>query len=834
MITREEVYAASLKYFNGDNLAADVFLKYALRDGNTFLESNPDEMHHRLAKEFARIESKYANPMQESEIYELLTGFKDIIPQGSPMSGIGNPYQIQSLSNCFVVNSACDSYGGILFTDQEQVQIMKRRGGVGHDVSSIRPKGMPTKNAAHTTDGISVFMDRFSNSCREVAQGGRRGALMLTIDCRHPEIMTFINIKRDRKRVTGANISVRWHDDFMQAVVEGSEYQLRWPVESSAEEAQVVKSVNAREVWGAFVDAAWASAEPGALFWTTAIKNSPADIYSESGYGSTSTNPCGEIILSPYDSCRLMVVNLKSFVLNPFTQNSEFDFDRFKSVVSKAQRLMDDMIDLEVEQIHKILKKIKADPEPEGVKSIETNLWKKIENQAKQGRRTGLGITALGDTLAALGMKYGSTKSIESTEAIYKSLAVASHSESIRLASERGAFPVWDLSLEKDHEYLNKILSACDPEIYKMYLNTGRRNIANTTTAPVGSVSCLTQTTSGIEPAYLLNYKRRRKITDESEQVDFIDDLGDKWQMYDVFHPGVSEWMSTLSEDRLLSTSSEDLLKSDDNPYHGATSNDIDWLSSVELQAAAQKWIDHSISKTCNLPKDATRETVADVYMKAWLTGCKGFTVYREGSRDGVLVARETKKEERGLDSKGTPRVAPKRPEYLDCEIHRARIGEQNWIIFVGIRESKPFEIFGGLSEYVEIPKKWRAGKIKKRSRKTVESKYDLMLGSGDDELIVKDIVSVFANPNHTAFTRTLSLSLRHGVPVQFLVEQLMKDKEADLFSLSRIIARCLKKYIADGTKASNGTIINCCSEPNVVYQEGCATCLTCGSAKCG
>jgi len=821
--SRADAYDNALSYFQGDELAADVFLKYALRDGDNFLETSPKQMHQRLATEFARIESSYLNGLTEREIFDLFKNFKYVIPQGSPMSGIGNRFQVQSLSNCFVIESPYDSYGGILFTDQEQVQIMKRRGGVGHDVSTIRPKGLSTKNAAVTTDGIAVFMDRFSNSCREVAQGGRRGALMLTIDCRHPEIMTFINIKRDKKRVTGANISVKWHDDFMQAVVEGGDYTLRWPVHVSPDEAQVTKTMPAREIWEKFIDAAWSSAEPGALFWSTAIRNSPADLYADSGFGSTSTNPCGEIILSPYDSCRLMVMNLKSFVENPFTNKAFFNFEEFEIKVAKAQRLMDDMIDLEIEQIQKILSKIDSDPEPSNVKVIEKNMWKNIESRARLGRRTGLGITALGDTIAALGLTYGCEDSITKTEQIYKSLAIASHSESIRLASERGCFPAWKFEAEKDHEYLNKILDACSREIYQMYLKTGRRNIANTTTAPVGSVSCLTQTTSGIEPAYLLNYKRRRKVTTSSERVDFIDDLGDKWQMYDVFHKGVLEWMDI--------TGCDDITKS---PYFGATSNEIDWAKSVELQAAAQKWIDHSISKTCNLPKAATREVVADVYMRAWLTGCKGFTVYRDGSRDGVLVASEDTSRTHELDDKGLPRMAPKRPEHLECEIHRARIGDENWIIFVGIRNNKPFEIFGGLSEYVEIPRKWKQGKIRKRSRKTVESKYDLMLGAGEDELVVKDIVSVFSNPNHTAFTRTLSLSLRHGVPVQFLVEQLMKDKEADLFSFSRIIARCLKKYIADGTKASNGTIINCCSEPNVVYQEGCATCLTCGSAKCG
>tara|TARA_B100000131_G_C18080541_1_gene598062 strand:+ start:66 stop:1613 length:1548 start_codon:yes stop_codon:yes gene_type:complete len=515
-----------------------------------------------------------------------------------------------------------------------------------------------------------------------------------------------------------------------------------------------------------------------------------------------------------------MVLNLKSFVTNPFKKNAAFDFVKFSSVTSKAQRLMDDLIDLELEQVDKILEKINSDPESMQVKRTERELWEKIKERAIQGRRTGLGITALGDALAALGIKYGSDESIDMTEKVYKALAVASHSESIRLASERGSFPIWDGQLEKDHAYLQRILCECDEDVIEMYAQTGRRNIANTTTAPVGSISCLSQTTSGIEPAYLLSYKRRRKVTSDDEKVDFVDDLGDKWQMYDVFHPGVAEWMDVTGE--------EDISKS---PYYGATSNEIDWVKSVELQAAAQKWIDHSISKTCNLPKDASRETVADVYMSAWLTGCKGFTVYRDGSRDGVLISAEVKKD---IDANGNPRLAPKRPEHLDCEIHRATISGENWIIFVSTMNNGPYEIFGGLSEYVEIPKKWKQGKIKKRSRKTVESKYDLILGEGDDELIVKDIVSVFSNPNHTAFTRTLSLSLRHGVPVQFLVEQLMKDKKADLFSFSRVIARCLKKYIADGTKASNGMIVNCCSEPNVVYQEGCATCLTCGSAKCG
>jgi len=821
MNSREEVRTASAKYFGGDELAADVFLKYALREGNQFLERDPSDMHRRLAREFARIEAKYANPLTEDEIFELLDGFRDVIPQGSPMSGIGNGFQVQSLSNCFVINSPHDSYGGILFADQEQVQVMKRRGGVGFDISTIRPQGMATKNAAHTTDGVAVFMDRFSNSCREVAQGGRRGALMLTIDCRHPEILTFINIKRDRKRVTGANISIRWTDDFMQAVVEDADFQLQWPVDVQPHDAPVKKIVKAREIWEAFIDAAWDSAEPGALFWSHALKNSPADIYADEGFRSTSTNPCGEIILSPYDSCRLMVVNAKSFILHPFTSKARFDMTRFHHVALQAQRLMDDMIDLEIEQIEKILKKIESDPEPDSVKQIEKNLWMNIQTQALGGRRTGLGLTGVGDALAMLGVRYGTDESIVITEKIYKALAIASHTSSVILAQERGAFPVWNYDKEYDHAYLSRIMKACGQDIVAMWKESGRRNIANTTTAPVGSVSCLTQTTSGIEPAYLLSYSRRRKITSPDERVDFVDELGDEFQMYDVYHHGVQLWMDVTGE--------SDITKS---PYYGATSADVDWTKSVELQSAAQRWIDHSISKTCNLPKDATRELVADVYMRAWQSGCKGFTVYRDGSRDGVLIS--TPRNAAGETFQVARRNAPKRPEKLECEIHRATIKGEDWTILVGMIDDQPYEVFGGLSDYVEIPRKFAQGLVRKRPRKTVASKYDLIIGKNGDEFIIKDIVSVFDNPNHTAFTRTLSLALRHGVPTHYLVEQLQKDKDADLFSFSKVIARVLKKYIEDGTKVSNGIIENCCDAQKIVYQEGCATCLSCGYAKCG
>ena len=578
-------------YFEGDELAPDVFMKYALRDANdNLLETNPDQMHRRLAKEFARIEAKYPNPMGEDEIYELLKGFNDVVPQGSPMSGIGNPFQLQSLSNCFVIEQPHDSYGGILFSDQEQVQIMKRRGGVGMDVSNIRPRGQPTTNAARTTDGIGVFMERFSNSTREVAQGGRRGALMLTIDCRHPEVETFINIKRDLSKVTGANISVRFTDEFMQAVEKDENFILRWPVECEPEKAEIIRHVNARSVWEKFIDAAWASAEPGALFWDTVVSQGIVDCYRDVGYKTISTNPCGEIPLSPYDSCRLMVINLTSFVIAPFSEGARFDFERFNTVAMKAQRLMDDLVDLEIECVDRILEKIEKDPQPDHVKRIEWDLWHKIKTAGRNGRRTGLGITGLGDALAALNVKYGSDYSISVTNEIYKSLAVGAHRSSLIMAKERGAFPAFDFQKEKDHPYLRKVISACNGEYTDMWKTTGRRNIALTTTAPVGSVSCLTRTTSGIEPAFLLSYKRRRKITqgDLTSRHDYTDPMGDRWQEYTVYHHWFKKWMDVTGK-----------TDPQESPYWGATANDIDWERSVGIQAAAQDWIDHSISKTC-------------------------------------------------------------------------------------------------------------------------------------------------------------------------------------------------------------------------------------------
>ena len=831
--TYEEVYNASLEYFHGDGLAASVFVgKYALKDldGN-YYELTPKDMHCRLAKEFARIEEKYPNPMSQDEIYDLFKNFEYIVPQGSPMAGIGNDFQIQSISNCFVIESPHDSYAGILHADQQQVQIMKRRGGVGFDISKIRPRGQTCENAARTTDGIEVFMDRFSNSCREVAQGGRRGALMLSISVHHPQVMDFIKIKRDLTRVTGANISVRVTDHFMEAVKKDLKYEQRWPVDS--ENPEIKEDVYAREVWDALIEGAHASAEPGVLFWDTAKKMTPADIYTDEGFGSTSTNPCGEIILSPGDSCRLMLVNLTSFVSNPWSSGAVFDWGKYGRTVRKAQRLMDDMIDLEIEQIDKILTKIENDPEPDHIKLIEKELWEFIKAQAIRGRRTGLGITGLGDTIAMLNQVYGSPESIETVEEMYKWLALNSHEESIILAKERGAFPICDVKREQGHPFLERIINELLPERIDDYHTYGRRNIANTTTAPAGSVSCLTQTTSGIEPAFMLYYKRRKKINpnDEDASVDFVDDLGDKWTEFTVYHHGFEQWLNSIhSPDNQDNFTPDELVKA--SPYNNATANDIDWRSKVKLQSKAQKWVCHAISNTTNLPSDIDVETVKDIYMMGWELGCKGITVYRDGSRSGVLVSADEKQEE---NASITSRHAPKRPETLECDIHHTTIKGERWCVLVGLLDGKPYEVMGGKAALIEIPRKYSKGQLTKRSYKTTSNKYDLTFGeSVEDQGVIKDVVSVFDNPDNAGYTRVISTSLRHGTPVQFLVEQMQKDKDSTMFSFSKCVARCLKKYIEDGSKASVSVCTNCGSEDTIIYQEGCQTCTACGFGACG
>ncbi len=812
-----DAFKKSVEYFGGDDLAANVFLtKYALTDKNGNLqECTPDDMHRRLAQEFARIEQKYPNPMTEDEIYSLFAKFRYVVPQGSPMSGIGNPHQIQSISNCFVIGSPHDSYGGILKADQELVQIAKRRGGVGFDISSIRPKGQSTGNCARTTDGIEVFMDRFSNSCREVAQGGRRGALMITISVHHPQVRDFIRIKRNLTRVTGANISVRLSDEFMNAVRNESEFQLKWPVDSDT--PTVTRSVDAKELWHEIIESAHACAEPGLLFWDNAKNTTPSDIYEDEGFGSVSTNPCGEIILSPYDSCRLMLINLKNFVINPFSPNAKFDYKKLEQVAQKAQRLMDDMIDLEVEQVDKIIQKIKNDPEPNAVKRTEMEMWESVRTQALRGRRTGLGVTAVGDAVASLGIRYGSEESIRTVESIYRCMTLNAYKSSCMLAGERGTFPVYSDEKEQGHPYLERLKDE-DDELRSLHDTHGRRNIALTTTAPAGSVSVLTQTTSGIEPAFLLKYMRRKKISTDSEpnaRIDFVDDVGDAWQEYPVYHHAFREWMEiTGLEDEKMS------------PYWKATANEIVWTQKVKLQAAAQQWICHAISNTTNLPEDTTVDTVKDVYMTGWQLGCKGVTVYRDGCRSGVLVSDKQ-------DTTFEERSAPKRTTELECDIHIATIKGERWTILVGLMEGRPYEVMGGLSHYVEIPRKYKSGLISKKERKTTTSIYDLTVGEDDDQMVIKDIVKVFDNPNYAGYTRTISLALRHGAPIQYLVEQLQKDKDADLFSFSKVIARCLKKYIADGTRSGSKVCDACETEGSLIYQEGCVTCANCGSSKC-
>lgn len=829
--TKEEALAASTSHFGGDEMAADNFVgKYALRDAeDRLLEDSPPMMHSRLARELARIERKYSNPLSYDEICSYLSTW-EIVAQGSPMSGIGNEGQLQSLSNCFVIRSPYDSYGGILFSDQEQAQIMKRRGGVGFDISPIRPKNMRTRNAARTTDGIGIFMNRFSATCREVAQGGRRGALMLTVSCHHPEIETFIDIKRDKEKtsVTGANISIRWTDEFMQAVKDGTKVQLRFPVEEK-ENPTFERWVDAREIWNRAMLAAWEGAEPGALFWDTAQRMTPADAYASLGYRSVSTNPCGEIVLSEYDSCRLMVVNLWKFIIDPFTPQARVDWERYERAVVVAQRLMDDLVDLELEMVDQIIQKVKEDPEPEEVKLIELRLWEKIRAAAANGRRTGLGVTGLGDAIAGMNLRYGSDESIELTEQFYKTLAIHSYKSSCIMAGERGAFPIFDRSLEENHPFIQRILEA-SPEVRELYNLYGRRNIANTTTAPTGTVSTQTQTTSGIEPAIYISYKRRKKINqvDAHLSVDFVDAMGDKWHEYTVYHHNFKKWMEVTGK-----------TNPEESPYWKATSEDVDWLASVKLQAAAQKWVCHAISKTCNLPKHVTVDLVKDVYMAAWESGCKGFTIYRDGSRDGVLVKDGAFQDADII----VENHAPKRPKELPCDIHRVNVRakdengksySESYLVLTGQLGGKPYEIFCGLSEHVEVPKKCKVGVLVKNGKKNGVSTYNLRIPVGDEDLVFKDVVNLFDNPTYGAFTRTLSLALRHGIPLQYIVDQLQKDKNSDMQSFSRGIARVLKEYIADGTKASEKVCNACGAVDSLVYLEHCLTCKNCGNGKCG
>lgn len=798
----KEVRNATSEYFNNDNLAVDVWMsKYALQDNESnFLELTPDDTHRRLAREFARIEATYPNSLTEEEIYNLFKNFKYIIPQGSPMEGIGNDYRIQSLSNCFVIASPEDSYGGIMKADQELVQLMKRRGGVGFDISNIRPKGSRTTNAARTTDGIGIFMERFSNSTREVAQNGRRGALLLSCSINYPEIETFITIKNDRKKVTGANISVKVNNEFMLAVKNGTTYTQKWPENNPI----IKKEVDARKIWNLLINNVWEHAEPGILFWDTTKKYTPSDIYKDYGFESLCVNPCAELILSQYGACCLMVLNVTSYVKNEFLKDAYFDYELFKKHVIIAQKLIDDLIDLELEQIDKIIKKIKSDPENDEIKRTELNLWDNIKKSAINGRRTGLGVTGIGDVIAMLNEKYGNDKSLDIVENIYKTLAINSEKSSIIMAKERGTFPIFNLELEKGHPFLQRIWEA-DPELYKEYVKYGRRNIANTTSSPSGTVSLMSQTSSGIEPVFMLQYKRRKKIMGEVDtKPDFIDQNGDKWQEYNVYHKGLQTWMNITQE--------TDINKS---PYWGATANEINHIKTVDIQATAQKWIEHSISKTANLPKDASKELVSDLYMRAWEKGCKGFTIYREGSRTGVLVTNEKSEEEFKENN------APKRPKELKADYYVVSAQGIKYAVIVGLWKdtNKPYEIFAFENPPMDKNVSGRIVKIKKEHYKFINGEFEI-----DNVQLSADKVEQRA---HTIF---LSMLLRHGAPLTHIIN-VAKKVDDNIISFSSACRRVLSKYMEDEKIAEKCPE---CKVGNLIREESCVHCDQCSYSKCG
>lgn len=836
----DEAYEASLKYFNGDELAARVWVnKYALKDSfGTLFERTPDDMHRRIAKEIARIESTYPNPMSEDQVFDLIKGFKYIIPQGSPMTGIGNPFQIASLSNCFVIGSdgPSDSYGGIMKTDQEQVQLMKRRGGVGHDLSHIRPKSSPVKNSALTSTGLVPFMERYSNSTREVAQDGRRGALMLSVAIKHPDAESFIDAKMTQGKVTGANVSVRIDDAFMKAVENNTPYVQQYPIDSK--EPVIRKDADAQAIWKKIVHNAWKSAEPGILFWDTIIGESLPDCYADLGYKTISTNPCGEIPLCPYDSCRLLAINLFSYVEKPFTTGASFNWDLFKKHVHYAQRIMDDIIDLELEKIDAILKKIEADPEDMSIKGIEHNLWHAIRKKAEEGRRTGIGITAEGDMLAALGLRYGSDEGVDFSVKIHKTLALEAYRGSVLTAKERGAFAIYDAEREKNNPFMQRIKEA-DPELYYQMTEYGRRNIALLTIAPTGTTSLMSQTSSGIEPVFLPVYKRRRKVNpnDKDVRIDFVDEVGDSWEEYVVFHHRFKEWMEINGHDTSKNYTQEELDKLIElSPYYKATSNDVDYLKKVQMQGAIQKWVDHSISVTINMPNNVSEELVGELYMEAWKAGCKGVTVYRDGSRAGVLISNEEKKKEETVAPGGS--IFPTtRPEILDADIVRFQNNKEKWIAFIGLIDDRPYEIFTGLADDedgITIPRWLNKGLIIKSRNAEGVSRYDFQYENKRGYKTTIEGLSHKFNPEYWNYAKLISSTLRHGMPIEKVVD-LISSLQLDeaINTWKNGVARALKHYVPDGTEATKQKCQNC-NSTNLHYQEGCLTCKDCGSSKCG
>jgi len=839
--TQEDAFKASLDYFKGDELAAQVWVnKYALKDSNGHIyEATPNDMHHRIASEIARIETKYPNPLSESFIFNLIKDFKYIVPQGSPMTGIGNPYQIASLSNCFVIGNEgdSDSYGGIMKIDQEQVQLMKRRGGVGHDLSHIRPKGSAVKNSALTSTGVVPFMERYSNSTREVAQDGRRGALMLSISINHPDSESFIDAKLEQGKVTGANVSVRIDDAFMKAVENKSTYTQTYPINSKS--PQLSQNVKANPIWDKIVHNAWKSAEPGILFWDTIINESVPDCYADLGYKTVSTNPCGEIPLCPYDSCRLLAMNLYSYVNNPFTEDAHFNFKLFKEHVAYAQRIMDDIIDLELEKIDGILAKIDSDPENKSIKAVERELWVNIQRKANEGRRTGIGITAEGDMLAALGLRYGTDDASEFSVKIHKTLAIEAYRGSINMAKERGAFSIYNWDREVNNPFVNRLFEA-DQDLKESMRKYGRRNIALLTIAPTGTTSLMTQTSSGIEPVFMPVYKRRRKVNpnDKNVKVDFIDEVGDSWEEYIVFHHKFKDWMQINGYATDVNYTQSELDKLvQKSPYYKATSNDVDYLKKVKMQGAIQKWIDHSISVTINMPSNVTEELVGQCYIEAWKSGCKGVTVYRDGSRSGVLISAEENKktEEKTEELVNFPSV---RPEILDADVVRFQNNKEKWIAFIGVIDEKPYEIFTGLADDedgISIPRWLTRGQILKSKDSKGVRRYDFQFTNKRGYKTTIEGLSHKFNPEYWNYAKLISSILRHGMPMEKLIDlvgTLQLDSE-NINTWKAGVTRALKRYIPDGTSAQGQSCMNCKSK-KLQYQEGCLTCLDCGSSKCG
>lgn len=839
--TQQDAIKASLDYFKGDELAAQVWVnKYALKDSDGHIyEATPNDMHRRIASEIARIEAKYPDPLSEGFIFDLIKGFKYIVPQGSPMTGIGNPYQIASLSNCFVIGNEgdSDSYGGIMKIDQEQVQLMKRRGGVGHDLSHIRPKGSAVKNSALTSTGVVPFMERYSNSTREVAQDGRRGALMLSISINHPDSESFIDAKLEQGKVTGANVSVRIDDAFMKAVEAKSTYIQTYPINSNS--PKFSQEVKANPIWDKIVHNAWKSAEPGILFWDTIINESVPDCYADLGYKTVSTNPCGEIPLCPYDSCRLLAINLYSYVNNPFTDKASFNFDLFKEHVGYAQRIMDDIIDLELEKIDSIIKKIDSDPENANIKSVERELWINIQRKANEGRRTGIGITAEGDMLAALGLRYGTDEATEFSVKIHKTLAIEAYRGSINMAKERGAFDIYDWNREENNPFINRLFES-DSELKESMRKYGRRNIALLTIAPTGTTSLMTQTSSGIEPVFMPVYKRRRKVNpnDKNIKVDFIDEVGDSWEEYIVFHHKFKDWMQIngyATDVNYTQTELDKLVQK--SPYFKATSNDVDYLKKVRMQGAIQKWVDHSISVTINMPSNVTEELVGQCYIEAWKSGCKGVTVYRDGSRSGVLISAEenSKKEE---VTEGLVNFPSIRPQVLDADVVRFQNNKEKWIAFIGVIDENPYEIFTGLSDDedgISIPRWLTRGQILKNKDTNGGTRYDFQFTNKRGYKTTIEGLSHKFNPEYWNYAKLISSILRHGMPMEKLIDlvnTLQLDSE-NINTWKAGVTRALKRYVPDGTSAKGQSCMNCKSK-KLQYQEGCLTCLDCGSSKCG